>query len=560
MYVKPEMILEAKKMDLYTYLLNFEPDELVRFSGNTYTTRTHDSLKISNGKWMWWSRGIGGRTALDYLIKVKGMSFVDAVQTIVGCSPITTPVSPKPKEVADRPLPLPKRSLNTDKIRAYLSGRGIDDEIIDYCIKNKLIFESLDYNNVVFIGYDEKNTPRYAAYRSTNHLKIMGDCSGSKKEYPFKIASGKDDKIHLFECAIDLLSYATEVVDGFVIDANIGTLQKSERNFAKEHLEILNKYCNSKDIVIFDRGYPSKEMISILSKMQCKYLMRLQASSFKEVSENSGSDFDIKIKYQNTEYPVRVIRITLNTGEIETLITNLTRKQFKIHEFKKLYALRWSVETTYNTIKNKLLIEKFSGRTVLSIHQDFYATMFLMNCVAAISSEVNDEIRKEKSSCKYDYKANRNLIVGYMKHRLSSILLKTNVVIKKLCKKLIQLCCKQPVNQFANSVNSNVKYVPSVTAPGEFVAVVTNCQENDFLLLNCSGITKSQELLNFISDIIADGQIPVNIGKGTGAKAVLLDIPKMHFVFFESTCFYVPKILRDEIECCVWNENDRKRV
>ena len=209
MYVKPEMILEAKKMDLYTYLSTFEPDELVRFSGNTYTTRTHDSLKISNGKWMWWSRGIGGRTALDYLIKVKGMSFVDAVQTIVGCSPITTPASPKTKEVADRPLLLPKRSLNTDKIRAYLSGRGIDDEIIDYCIKNKLIFESLDYNNVVFIGYDEKKNPRYAAYRSTNNMKIMGDCSGSKKEYPFKIASGNDDKIHLFECAIDLLSYAT---------------------------------------------------------------------------------------------------------------------------------------------------------------------------------------------------------------------------------------------------------------------------------------------------------------------------------------------------------------
>lgn len=209
MYVKPEMILEAKKMDLYTYLSNFEPHELVKFSGNTYTTRTHDSLKISNGKWMWWSRGIGGRTALDYLIKVKGMSFVDAVQTIVGCSPIITQVPPKPKEVADRPLLLPKRSLNTDKVRAYLSGRGIDDEIIDYCIKNKLIFESLDYNNVVFIGYDEKNTPRYAAYRSTNNFKIMGDCSGSKKEYPFKIASGTDDKIHLFECAIDLLSYST---------------------------------------------------------------------------------------------------------------------------------------------------------------------------------------------------------------------------------------------------------------------------------------------------------------------------------------------------------------
>ena len=73
-YIAPEVVQEVKKMDLLTYLKNYEPHELVRFSGNTYTTRTHDSLKISNGKWMWWSRGIGGRSALDYLIKVEGYS------------------------------------------------------------------------------------------------------------------------------------------------------------------------------------------------------------------------------------------------------------------------------------------------------------------------------------------------------------------------------------------------------------------------------------------------------------------------------------------------------
>ena len=42
----------------------------------------HDSLKISNGKWMWWSRGFGGATALDYLIKVKGLSFTDAMRIL----------------------------------------------------------------------------------------------------------------------------------------------------------------------------------------------------------------------------------------------------------------------------------------------------------------------------------------------------------------------------------------------------------------------------------------------------------------------------------------------
>ena len=52
-YIAPEVITEAKRMDLLTYLKEYEPSELVKFSSNTYTTRTHDSLKISNGKWMW---------------------------------------------------------------------------------------------------------------------------------------------------------------------------------------------------------------------------------------------------------------------------------------------------------------------------------------------------------------------------------------------------------------------------------------------------------------------------------------------------------------------------
>lgn len=57
-------LARAREMDLLTYLQTYEPDELVRISGNTYTTKTHDSLKISNGMWMWWSRGIGGRSAV----------------------------------------------------------------------------------------------------------------------------------------------------------------------------------------------------------------------------------------------------------------------------------------------------------------------------------------------------------------------------------------------------------------------------------------------------------------------------------------------------------------
>lgn len=90
-YIAPEVVQEVKRMDLLTYLKNYEPQELVHFSGNTYTTRSHDSLKISNGKWMWWSQSIGGRSALDYLIKVRGYSFMEAIEIIAGQAAMHNP-------------------------------------------------------------------------------------------------------------------------------------------------------------------------------------------------------------------------------------------------------------------------------------------------------------------------------------------------------------------------------------------------------------------------------------------------------------------------------------
>lgn len=208
-YIAPEIITEAKRMDLLTYLREYEPGELVKFSSNTYTTKTHDSLKISNGKWMWWSRGIGGKSALDYLIKVRGMNFVEAVQAIMGNGSVRSPTIENTKSYEEQPLLLPEKSPTTNVVVEYLFGRGIDYEIINHCLKQELIIESLPYHNVVFIGYDESKKPKYAAYRATNQSRLMGDCTGSKKQYSFRLTAENTGEVHLFECAIDLLSYAT---------------------------------------------------------------------------------------------------------------------------------------------------------------------------------------------------------------------------------------------------------------------------------------------------------------------------------------------------------------
>lgn len=216
-YVTPEQIERAKKMDLLTYLQYYEPHELVRFSGNVYTTRTHDSLKISNGKWCWWSRGIGGRSALDYLIKVRGMSFPEAIIQIDGQAAVMPPVLPKiQKTSVPKRLLLPEKNENNDRVIAYLTGRGIHRDIIDYCIKSNRLYESRDYHNAVFIGFDRHGVPRYGTQRGTSARRYMGELNGSDKHFSFSIsARNKSCKLHLFESAIDVLSYGTlELLSG----------------------------------------------------------------------------------------------------------------------------------------------------------------------------------------------------------------------------------------------------------------------------------------------------------------------------------------------------------
>lgn len=210
-YVKREQIERAKQMDLLTYLQTYEPHELVRFCGNVYTTRTHDSLKISNGKWCWWSRNIGGRSALDYLIKVRSMTLPEAVIQIDGQAAIMPPVPSKAQEyVEPKKLLMPEKSENNDRVITYLIGRGIHKDIIDYCIQTKRLYESHDYHNAVFVGFDRHGTPKYATLRGTFDKRYMGEANGSDKHYSFSIpARNECYKLHLFESAIDLLSYGT---------------------------------------------------------------------------------------------------------------------------------------------------------------------------------------------------------------------------------------------------------------------------------------------------------------------------------------------------------------
>ena len=215
-YFTQEQIKQAKAIDLLTYLQIYKPDELVHESRETYHTKTHDSLKISNGMWYWFSKSIGGKTALEYLIQVEEMNFTDAVSHLIQQKGIEKkPILKQEwteKEKIER-FKLPKKASNNDKVISYLQSRGISKMIIDECINKGYIYQEEGNNNVIFLGYDENHIPRYANKRGTNSSNFKGEAYGSDKNYSFRLeAVTKSNSVHLFESAIDLLSFATLMV------------------------------------------------------------------------------------------------------------------------------------------------------------------------------------------------------------------------------------------------------------------------------------------------------------------------------------------------------------
>lgn len=206
--VTDEQIARAKEWDLLSYLQTFEPQELKKSGPHEFRTVTHGSLVISNGKWHWFKAGIGGKTALDYLIKVRGMDFVAAVEALSGAGPV--PVFPQPAVKPPKPFELPEACRCAAHVVSYLQHRGIDTEIISRCIQNGSLYESRKYHNCVFVGRDAGGKARFACLRGIfDDFKL--DIESSDKRFNFVLPAVDPQSRTLLaaESPIDALSRAT---------------------------------------------------------------------------------------------------------------------------------------------------------------------------------------------------------------------------------------------------------------------------------------------------------------------------------------------------------------
>jgi len=219
-----------------------------------------------------------------------------------------------------------------------------------------------------------------------------------------------------------------DVNNDVLMDVQLEKYSCGERELAYRHIEALKVLGLRKDLIIFDRGYISNELISKLIENGIHFLMRVRHKFNLEIDKISAPDSFVKIAHNENCCKLRVIKFELPSGEIETLITDLPQNEFEHSEFKELYFKRWPIESKYDVVKNKLQLENFTGKTVLSVYQDFYASMYLAN-VAAFAKYITDEniaTIDDGKNLKYEYQTNTNMLIGKLKNNLVLAMLEDN--------------------------------------------------------------------------------------------------------------------------------------
>lgn len=239
-----------------------------------------------------------------------------------------------------------------------------------------------------------------------------------------------------------------DVLNKLTLDSIIAHSETSEKKLAIQHIDNIlqiNKQADFKeqDLFIFDRGYPSMELLTKLTVEKNDYLMRCPTSFISEVRAvikskkvdqtieinifDSSRNLSVNLKAlfpnlaRDAKFKLRVVACPLPSGEREILITSLLdEKEFSPLVLFNLYNRRWDTEENYKFFKAIAQVENFSGKSKLAVEQDFYATALMCNIANYLAQEALDDMREvlESKKLKYPYTFNKTISLGILKDEL----------------------------------------------------------------------------------------------------------------------------------------------
>ena len=266
-----------------------------------------------------------------------------------------------------------------------------------------------------------------------------------------------------------LVSCLTDVLNNIILDGIMAPCNGNGRELAKQHILNLSKIKTDKDIILFDRGYPSAGLMQYIDQSGFKYIMRCSTSFVASINKkNFTNDGIIKHKFKKNgkEVTFRILRFSISNNTTEVLVTNIF-EEFSTSNFKELYNMRWGIEKTYNCIKNRFGLESFSGTKPVCILQDFYANLYLYNALAMLMYGNNNKTPEKKDiETKYVYKINESQAVNKICDNLiKAVMAESKIERNKLFMKVYKQLQKELVPVRPNRTYKRKRKHPGVKFP-----------------------------------------------------------------------------------------------
>ena len=238
-----------------------------------------------------------------------------------------------------------------------------------------------------------------------------------------------------------------DVMNRMILESDCCKCKFDEMRLAEEQIDRVSETIGASQpfLVVMDRGYPSTAAFIRMMEKGVLFLARLKSSDYKK--EQSSLSFpdtwvDIRLDksrinhYKGTDIgqrmeelghiTLRMVKVPLPEGKEEVLITNLPSETFDSQRIAELYHMRWGIETAYETLKDRLQIENFTGTRPVLLLQDIYSTIYVSNLAEDIIRDAEAELDEKEKHRKHKMMVNRTLSIGILKNDLIYILLETD--------------------------------------------------------------------------------------------------------------------------------------
>ena len=281
-----------------------------------------------------------------------------------------------------------------------------------YKLKHTAFIE-LNQKAVVDTLYADENYQRFWGYRllAVDGSKIrLPDNDEIREEFgTINYTNGKDTEVQ-GDHPYALASVLYDVLNRVSLTAELAKATAYEVDLAVAHLA----HTCQQDLLIMDRNYPSYRMMAELQHHNREFVIRCSGASFgiaRQMLKGEGVDSQtVTLTPCAKQMPlilqlglsqsltVRFVRVQLDTGEWEVLVTSLHDEScYPTNKFKALYYFRWGIETFYGLIKTRLELENFTGIGAEAVKQDFFSTVYLSGLESILTESAQVQLSQKET-------------------------------------------------------------------------------------------------------------------------------------------------------------------